>query len=111
MSTKTIVTTFDDLDGSSEGVETVQFSYSGTDYEIDLAPHNRTKLDDALAIFVAHARRVGGRRRPAGSSTTREDSSTVDNAAIRAWAAEQGMDVNRRGRLPKSLLEAYRAAN
>jgi hypothetical protein len=111
MSTKTIITTFDDIDGSNEGVETVQFSYLGTDYEIDLAQDSRTKLDDALAVFIAHARRVGGRRRSSAPSAAKDGSSKVDNAAIRAWAADQGMEVNKRGRLPKSLLEAYQAAN
>jgi hypothetical protein len=112
MSTKTIITTFDDIDGSTENVETVQFSYLGTDYEIDLAQDSRSKLDDALAAFVANARRVGGRRRSsAAPSTAADGSSKPDNVAIRAWAEKQGMEVNKRGRLPKSLIEAYEAAN
>jgi hypothetical protein len=111
MSTKTIIETIDDIDGSTEDVETVQFSYLGTDYEIDLAQKSRTTLDDALAEFVAHARRVGGRRRSSAPAASREGSGRLDNLAIRAWAEEQGLQVNRRGRLPKSLLEAYQAAH
>ena len=112
MSTKTIIETIDDIDGSTENVETVQFSYLGTDYEIDLAQNNRTKLDDALAEFVGHARRVGGRRRPSPAAAgSRDGGGRLDNLAIRTWAEEQGMEVNKRGRLPKSLLEAYEAAH
>jgi hypothetical protein len=111
MSTKTIIETIDDIDGSTGNVETVQFSYLGTDYEIDLAQRNRTKLDDALAEFVGHARRVGGRRRSSAPGGSRDGSGRLDNLAIRTWAEEQGMEVNKRGRLPKSLLEAYEAAH
>lgn len=32
-------------------------------------------------------------------------------AAIRAWAVENGVEVNARGRLPRSVVDAYRAAH
>ena len=50
----------DDVDGS-EADETVIFGLDGSSYEIDLSAKNAAKLRDALAVYVAAARRVSGR--------------------------------------------------
>ena len=64
MATMTTVTLVDDLDGS-EASESVSFALDGASYEIDLSEDNAEKLRDALAGYVASARRVdGGRRGP-----------------------------------------------
>ena len=55
----------DDLDGS-EAEETVEFGLDGAFYEIDLSEDNAERLRDALAEYVEHARRSGGRKRPGG---------------------------------------------
>ncbi|OLT14332.1 nucleoid-associated protein Lsr2 [Pseudonocardia sp. CNS-139] len=106
MAKQTIVTLVDDLDGG-EAEESVEFAVDGKSYEIDLSSANSQKLRDALAPFVAAARRAGtGRRRSAGTSTR----SAVDreqNQAIREWAQQQGMKISERGRIPASVLEAY----
>jgi hypothetical protein len=39
----------------------VTFGLDGVDYEIDLTDANASKLRDALADFIAAARRTGGR--------------------------------------------------
>src|SRR5690349_1951295 len=62
MATQTTVTLVDDLDGS-EAVESVAFALDGVSYEIDLSEDNAEKLRDALAGYVAGARRVDGNRR------------------------------------------------
>jgi hypothetical protein len=36
---------------------------------------------------------------------------TQDTAKIRAWAKEQGYDVNDRGRVPGNIREAYEKAH
>ncbi|UNZ22193.1 Lsr2 family protein [Streptomyces sp. 891-h] len=35
----------------------------------------------------------------------------VDAKAVRAWAAEQGLEVPARGKLPDSVVEAYQVAH
>ncbi len=84
MAQQTIVTLVDDLDGS-QADQTVEFGLDGVSYEIDLSEPNAAKLRDALAGFVSHARRTGGRRRgttrPAGG--TRPGVDREQNAAIR----------------------------
>ena len=52
----------DDYDGGSAD-ETVSFALDGAEYEIDLSSKNATGLRDALAPWVAHARKIGGRRK------------------------------------------------
>src|SRR5690625_7166348 len=61
MAQKVMITLIDDTDGSTAD-ETVSFSLDGVDYEIDLTTENAGKLREALAPWVGHARRTGGRR-------------------------------------------------
>ena len=59
----------DDVDGAPAD-ESVAFSVDGVSYVIDLSAENAQKLRDSLAVWIAAARRTGGRRsrghRPAG---------------------------------------------
>ncbi|MBE7249229.1 MAG: Lsr2 family protein [Actinomycetospora chiangmaiensis] len=123
MAQRTTVSLVDDLD-QSEADETVEFGVDGATYEIDLSETNASKLRGALADYVAHARRLSGRRR-AGRSAARSASAspgasrptgraTVDreqNQAIREWARRQGMTVSERGRIPAEITEAYHKAH
>ena len=61
MAQQTTVRFVDDLDGS-EAVGTVTFSLENRAYEIDLSDENTDKLHEALAPFIEHARKAGGRR-------------------------------------------------
>lgn len=101
----------DDIDGS-DADETVVFGIDGTDYEIDLSSANAAKLRDAIAPYVGHARRTGGRR-SAGKrrTTTAAATSDVSPAEIRAWARENGWEVPDRGRVASEVREAYAAAH
>lgn len=120
MATKTILTYTDDLDGSDAN-GTVKFGLDGTDYEIDLNEVNETKLRDALASFVAAARKVKAKRgrKPGGGSTgAAGGASTGDvaakrerNQAIREWALANDWEVSKRGRLAREIVEAYENAN
>ena len=102
------VTLVDDVDGST-GVETVEFSVRGADYEIDLGEANLAKFEKALAPWIKQARKVGGRtrRRRAGGGGRAEVSPTE----VRRWAEEQGMEVSSRGRIPREVMAAYIAAH
>ena len=60
MAIKTVL--IDDFDGTPlSGVSTTSFALNGARYEIDLAPENLEKLQEALAPFVKVARRVPAR--------------------------------------------------
>jgi hypothetical protein len=104
MAQKVQITLVDDLDGSPAD-ETVGFALDGVGYEIDLASANAARLRDALAPYVAHARRARGahgRRRGGRGGRAGE---------IRAWAKEQGIQVNERGRVPADVVSRYDAAH
>jgi hypothetical protein len=95
----------DDYDGGSAD-ETVSFALDGAEYEIDLSSRNATGLREALAPWVSHARKIGGRRKrgtkAAGSASTSD---------IRAWALANGHDVSSRGRVSADVREAYEKAH
>ena len=104
----------DDLDGD-QADETVEFAIDGKSYEIDLSGANAGKLRDAVAEFVAAARRVTGRRGRAsaavGAAPRRPAIDREQNQAIREWARKRDMKVSDRGRIPSEVLEAYHREN
>jgi hypothetical protein len=111
MAQKVTVTLVDDLDGS-EAEETVEFGLDGASYQIDLSEDNAERLREALADYVDHARRSGGRKRanarPTPGRPARPASADREqNQAIRAWARKQGMKVSDRGRIPSEVIDAY----
>lgn len=128
MAQRTTTTLVDDLD-ASQAAETVPFAVDGVTYEIDLSDTNAAHLRDALADYIAHARRTGGRRRPTsrsqrpggspnGSSAPSATAPAVgapldraQNRAIRDWARAQGMTVSDRGRLSREVVEAFEQAH
>lgn len=113
MAIVTTVSKVDDIDGSTSA-ETVAFGLDGVVYEIDLGTKNAQKLRDALATYVAHGRKVAGRRVRApragrGRSAASPDREQV--AAIRVWARSNGYEVSDRGRLPATVVAAFEAAH
>src|SRR5689334_18358740 len=98
MAQRTLVILEDDYDGS-EADETVSFGLEGVEYEIDLSSANAESLREALAPWVAHARRIGGRRRRAATRSASADGGGSATSDIRAWAQEQGYEVSSRGRV------------
>ena len=103
------VTLVDDLDGS-KAAETVVFSLDGASYEIDLNKRNAATLRKALTEFVENGRRV-----KQGSSLDKRVQqparrSGVNSAAIREWAAAQGIAVSERGRISADVVSQYEAA-
>lgn len=113
MAQKVTVSLVDDLDGSEAG-ETVEFGLDGAFYEIDLSEDNAERLRDALAEYVEHARRSGGRKRSGrvaavGRAPRTASADREQNQAMREWARKQGMTISDRGRIPKEVAEAYNA--
>jgi hypothetical protein len=103
----TQVTLVDDVDGSAAD-ENVSFSLEGRQYQLDLSKKNAAKLRDALAPFVASARRGGGRGR--SKMTQRPTADRERTTAIREWARQHGHKVADRGRIPADVIEAYEKA-
>ena len=104
MATKVLTTLQYDIDGS-DATQTVRFALDGVEYEIDVSDRNANRLRNSLSEFIAHGRRVGGKRgrRPASSSD-------VDTKAVRKWAEANGIEINARGRIPTDVVERYKAA-
>jgi nucleoid-associated protein Lsr2 len=108
----------DDLDGSTENVRTFVFAVEGQEYEIDLSEANVQRFHEAVEPFVSKSREVerrtlparrnrgDGRRRGSGSGSGRPDVSQ-----IREWAMGRNMDVSRRGRIKKEIIDAYDEAH
>ncbi|MGF3056828.1 histone-like nucleoid-structuring protein Lsr2 [Microbacterium sp. YY-01] len=111
MARKIIHQLVDDIDGTvlepGEG-ETVRFALDGTSYEIDLTSAHAEQLRQALNPYISAGRRAA---RPGSGSAGRRTQRNPETAAIRAWAAENGYSVSERGRVPASIVEAYRAAH
>lgn len=108
--TETIVFVTDDLDGSNAD-RTIAFAYDGTSYEIDLNKKNASAFDKAIAPWVKAARKAprSGATRRAGSRG--RTGARTDLSEIRAWAKANGHDVSERGRIAKTVQDAYDAVH
>ena len=100
----------DDIDGG-EADETVTFALDGKSYEIDLNTDNADKLRSALEPYLKGGRRTGRSSGGRGKARASSGGGGQDTAKIRAWAKEQGYEVNDRGRVPANIREAYEKAN
>src|SRR5919202_2046363 len=122
MAQKVQVILVDDVDGG-EASETVSFALDGVSYEIDVSEKNAAELRDALAPWVGHARRVGGRSGGSGGSGggrakasgggggRSRGNSKFDLTDVRSWAREKGFQVSDRGRVSGEVLAAYEKAH
>jgi len=112
----------DDLNGD-QAQETVRFGVDGTDYEIDLTTENAEKLRSALSEYVDKARKATGRRGQGGQRSSTASSSSSSSSAstsrakreetqrIRQWAQENGHNPSSRGRVTRSIIDAYNEAH
>jgi Lsr2 len=97
----------DDVDGSPDA-ETVAFSLDGHNYEIDLGKKNLAKLRKSLQPFMDAGRKTAHRRT---AKAPRGTGARTDRAAVRAWAAGQGLKVSERGRISAEVMSKYHAAH
>ncbi|MFF8610326.1 Lsr2 family protein [Streptomyces sp. NPDC015346] len=110
MAQKVQVLLVDDLDGV-EADETVTFALDGKTYEIDLTTANADKLRALLEPYTKSGRRTGGRTAGTRGKGRVATGGSPDTAKIRAWAKENGYNVNDRGRVPAEIKAAYEDAN
>ena len=112
MAQKVQVILVDDLDGG-EAEESVSFSLDGVTYEIDLSAANAEALREAVAPWVGHARRTGGRaaRGRAATGGRPRAAAKADLGDVRSWARENGYQVSDRGRVSAEVMSAYDGAH
>ncbi|TFV62060.1 Lsr2 family protein [Geodermatophilus sp. DF01-2] len=111
MAKRTIVTFVDDLNDEPADT-TVSFGLDNQAYELDLTDKNAEELRDLIASYISAGRKVSAGRRSSGSApkVAKPAFSGVDGAAVRAWAAGQGIEVSPRGRIKAEVIEKFRAA-
>ena len=108
MATKTQVVLIDDLTGDPADT-TVKCALDKTEYEIDLSDGNAAEMREERSRYVDAARKVTGGGRWS-APTVKPTYSGYDPAAVRAWAAGRGIEVNARGRIKADVVEQFRAA-
>ncbi len=108
MSRRTIDILIDDLDQQpipdGEG-QTISFAFAGTAYEIDLGDENVKAFEQAMAPYIAAARRAD--LQPQVQDVLEELKSPRARARVRAWATANGLEVASRGRIPDDVVVAY----
>ena len=112
MAKETTIRLIDDIDGGDADT-TVAYTWQGQSYEIDLSTKNADEFAEAMAPYLSASRKAG-RGSSSGPSGRRgsalpKASDALDPKKIRAWAAENGVDVSPRGRINAKVLEQYRA--
>ncbi|MFH8595377.1 Lsr2 family protein [Streptomyces rimosus] len=111
MAQKIVTIYTDDLTGEeTTEAATHTLAVDGVGYEIDLTPDSYDKLLEAIGPFLKAGRRQG-RIKGATGARKAKPTSGDDTAKIRAWAKENGYNVNDRGRVPAEIREAYAKAN
>ncbi|MEV8378959.1 Lsr2 family protein [Kribbella sp. NPDC056861] len=112
MGERTEVVKYDDLDGTdipAGKVETIAFEFDGKAYEIDLNKKNAAGFRRAVTPYLeaARPRRVSRPKGHARPKASRPQHEPEDTKAIKAWAREQGYEVQDRGRIPNEVRRAY----
>ncbi len=110
MAQKNVTIIIDDITGKQlpDGAgETVSFSLDGVRYELDVDSKSAGRLRSVLAPYIKAGRRLHGSR----GVRARQVKTANDPAAVRAWAASNGVEVNARGRTsPAHVVEQFEAA-
>ena len=109
----TVTTTFlvDDIDGSTDDVETIVFELDKTKYEIDLSADNAARLRSKLAKFIDAATHIKPGRAGKAAKKVTEPTSRDQTQAVRDWARQNGFEISARGRVPRKVLDAFNAAH
>jgi nucleoid-associated protein Lsr2 len=98
----------DDLDGT-EAVESVRLGWNGQWRQLELSEKNLAALSKAIDRYwdagrPVRAEAAAARRRSTAATTGR------DPRAIRVWAADNGIAVPARGRIPREIEDRYNEA-
>jgi len=113
MAQRTTVQLIDDITGEAitdGNGRTITFAVDGVEYEIDLAEQQANKFAEALETYVAHARKVGGRRAPSTPNRPGKSQRDYDPKAVREWAKSNKIELPPRGRIPADVIQKFRDA-
>ena len=108
MAQKVITTTLSDLSGEEITLpaQPVTLTLNGTSVQLDLTVAEEQTLVDLLTPYLSAGRRITMGR---AKNTRRQTTPGVDTKAVRAWAQQHGITVPERGRIPRAVVEQYRA--
>jgi hypothetical protein len=110
MATVTRTSLVDDLDGSTEDVEKVRISLDGANFKIDLSAANAARAArEAGEVRGARHRGHAAADPPRTVKPTLSGRNQVQ--AVRDWARQNGYTVSARGRIPRSIQDAFTAAH
>ena len=107
------VVVVDDITGEA-GASTRRLRLDGVEYDIDLTDESFAGLQEQLRPYLEKARVVPMSKR--GKSSSAEGRGTpvrqkqelpAASSTIRAWAAANGIECPKRGRIPASVVERY----
>nr|WP_315266033.1 Lsr2 family protein [Microbacterium lemovicicum] len=106
---RTVYEITDDLTGEAireDDAVTIEFSYGGQAYTIDLDKGNAKTLDDFMAKYVDAATPI---RKKSSTSPLFQKTTPpkFDRAKLTAWAEANGYKVAPRGRISGSVIDAY----
>jgi hypothetical protein len=90
---------------------TIEFSYKGTDYSIDLCTAGDDRMDRALAPFIEAAQITQRGRKRNRASSNGQSNGQSPNDQIRSWARGNGYAVSDRGRIAGEVIAAYKDAH
>ena len=106
------VVVVDDITGEA-GASTRRLRLDGVEYDIDLTDESFAGLQEQLRPYLEKARVVPiskrGKSGPEGRGTPVRQKQELPAASstIRAWAAANGIECPKRGRIPASVVERY----
>jgi len=109
------VVVVDDITGEP-GATTRRLRVDGVEYDIDLTDDSFVSLQEVLRPYLEKARVVPMAKRGKSGTGSSENRGTpvrqkqelpAASATIRAWAAANGIDCPKRGRIPAAVVERY----
>lgn len=109
--TRTVYDITDDLTGetlSEDEAVNIEFSYGGRSYSIDLSQKNAEQFDEVIKPYLDAATPQRG---TSTAKATKATGPKRELGPVRTWAAENGYNLNSRGRIPKEVIEAYDKAH
>jgi hypothetical protein len=110
MAQKVEITLVDDLDGKPAD-EVIVFGVDGKHHEIDLSSANAKKFRDALAPYIAAARKAGPVQPAGGGKGKKASPPVLDTAEVREWAKASGLPISDRGRIAADVVVKFQAAH
>ena len=110
MATQTRTEIIDDIDGKTlRDPITIEFSIDGVAYEFDTSAKHAKEFRQAVEPYTSVARRA--KPAPARRRRTTGRRSPEQLAAIREWARQNGHTVSDKGRIARSVVDAFDAAH